>query len=63
MEVEELVVLEFITGYGGCEEDLRLLLLHALLKYSLKILQGDPSEWQKPPVDLDLGCSLILPGQ
>ena len=33
MEVEELVVLELVTGYGGCEEDLRLL-LHALLKYS-----------------------------
>ena len=26
-------------------------------------LQGDPSGWLKPPVDLDLGCSAILPGQ
>ena len=50
MEVEELVVLDLVTGYGGCKEDLRLL-LHALLKYSPKILQGDPSEWQKPPID------------
>ena len=26
-------------------------------------LQGDPSGWLQPPVDLDLGCSAILPGQ
>ena len=26
-------------------------------------LQGDPSGLFKPPVDLDLGCSAILPGQ
>ena len=32
IEVEELVVLDLVTGYGGCEEDL-MLLLHALLKY------------------------------
>ena len=27
------------------------------------ILQGGPSGRGKPPVDLDLGCSTILPGQ
>ena len=26
-------------------------------------LQGDSSGWSKPPVDLDLKCSAILPGQ
>ena len=26
-------------------------------------LQGDPSGWLKPPVDLDLACSANLPGQ
>ena len=26
-------------------------------------VQGDPLGWLKPPVDLDLGCSNILPGQ
>ena len=26
-------------------------------------IQGDPSAWYQPPVDLDLGCSAILPGQ
>ena len=38
MAVEELVVLDLVTGYGGCEE-LRLL-LHALLKFSPLFLQG-----------------------
>ena len=26
------------------------------------VVQGDPSCWWKPPVDLDLGCSAILLG-
>ena len=26
-------------------------------------LQGDPSGWFKPPVNLHLGCSVNLPGQ
>ena len=26
-------------------------------------LQGDTEEFAKPPVDSDLGCSVILPGQ
>ena len=26
-------------------------------------IQGDPSGWLKPLMDLDLGCSVILPGQ
>ena len=25
--------------------------------------QGDNSGWLKPPTDLDIGCSAILPGQ
>ena len=28
-----------------------------------KIIQGDTEEFGKPPVDSDLGCSVILPGQ
>ena len=38
-------------------------LLAALAKVGY--LQGDPSGWLKPPVDLDLGlgCCAILPGQ
>ena len=36
-------------------------LLAALAKVGY--LQGDPSAWLKPPVDLYLGCSAILPGQ
>ena len=27
-----------------------------------RTLQGDPSAWDQPPIDLDLGCSAILPG-
>ena len=53
----------------------RLGVRHALDHAALKVgdgrvldnvtnkLQGDPSGWLKPPVDLDLGCSTILPGQ
>ena len=29
----------------------------------LKCIQGDTEEFAKPPVDSDLGCSVILPGQ
>ena len=28
-----------------------------------RVLQGDKSGRRKPPVDLDLGCSTIMPGQ
>ena len=29
----------------------------------INALQGDPSRWWKPPIDLDLRCSAILPWQ
>ena len=29
----------------------------------LLLIQGDTEEFAKPPVDSDLGCSVILPGQ
>ena len=28
-----------------------------------ELVQGDTEEFGKPPVDSDLGCSVILPGQ
>ena len=33
------------------------------LRKHLTLVQGDPCRWWKPPVDLDLRCSAILPGQ
>ena len=36
---------------------------HKLLPLFVSSVQGDNSGQRKPPVDLDLGCSAILPGQ
>ena len=43
----------------------KLIFVRGLVKYVTAVarLQGGPSGHGKPPVDLDLTCSVILPGQ
>ena len=43
-------------------EHVMMRIMAALTHQVLCQLQGDPYEWLKPPVNLDLKCSVILPG-
>ena len=43
--------------YTGCNDTV------LKCKNDKLLLQGDPSGWLKPSIDLDLKCTPILPGQ